>query len=515
MTCQTSLRTNLLYRSKGVNVSERFLKDLCDKTFLSLWSYPGLYRDQGKRSPTSDGKEICDLIVVFGDRILLFSDKSCQIPRAEQVDLNWSRWYRKAIQKSAEQIWGAENWIRKHPDRIFLDQQCTIRFPFKLPDSSYARFHRIVVAHDADQSNNTLSIRPDITGDDHLLLQSDGGLPFAVGQIDPQRGFVHVFGDDSLESVMSELDTVSDFVEYLDAKEELISKNLLETAASERDLLAEYRFPEPGKDQNSFPRTLKNQRLNVPMGRWDSFVNNTFRQSRISANRYSYFWDDLIEQTTSRVLDGTQYYPLTEDVLGSERILSRLAAENRFRRRSLSESWLGLVATAKNVSNSRVLRAIAPGDGVGCHYIFLLVAEELDGIEDPDKYREARRNLLTGACEVYAAKNPGVTEIIGLASELGMHEYRSEDLIFLDARQLTPENHNDALNNWAWAGFFTDGTATVVTDHEYPDPAANSLDRSFTGNLPSLPVPSSKGRDRNRPCLCGSGRKTKHCCGQS
>jgi hypothetical protein len=66
-------------KQEGTTAAERFLARLCSKSFLSLWSYPGVYRDQGKRGP-GDGKEICDLLVVFGDDIVVFSDKDCHFP---------------------------------------------------------------------------------------------------------------------------------------------------------------------------------------------------------------------------------------------------------------------------------------------------------------------------------------------------------------------------------------------------------------------------------------------------
>jgi hypothetical protein len=54
-----------LIRGKGVTPAELYLNGLCDKSFLSLWSYPGIFRDQGKTSLAGDGKEICDHLVVF------------------------------------------------------------------------------------------------------------------------------------------------------------------------------------------------------------------------------------------------------------------------------------------------------------------------------------------------------------------------------------------------------------------------------------------------------------------
>jgi hypothetical protein len=59
--------------SAGSTGSERALTKLACETFLSLWSYPNVVRDepQGKGAI---GKEIADQLVVFEDDVVLFSD---------------------------------------------------------------------------------------------------------------------------------------------------------------------------------------------------------------------------------------------------------------------------------------------------------------------------------------------------------------------------------------------------------------------------------------------------------
>lgn len=79
------LQSNAIVRSIGVTDAERYLNRLCDRTFLSLWAYPGIFRDQG------GGQEICDLLVVFGDDIIIFSDKDCEFPDSGNLDRDWSR----------------------------------------------------------------------------------------------------------------------------------------------------------------------------------------------------------------------------------------------------------------------------------------------------------------------------------------------------------------------------------------------------------------------------------------
>ena len=89
-------------RSRGSTPSEERLARLCERAFLRLWSYPSVYRNQVDGSGATQGKEVADLLVVFDDDILIFSDKDCAFPNTGNLRLDWSRWYRRAILRSAE-----------------------------------------------------------------------------------------------------------------------------------------------------------------------------------------------------------------------------------------------------------------------------------------------------------------------------------------------------------------------------------------------------------------------------
>jgi hypothetical protein len=232
-------------RRDGLTSTERYLKRLCDRSFLSLWSYPGVYRDQGRPGVSGDGKEVCDLLVVSERHIIIFSDKDCTFPNSGDLELDWKRWFKRAIHKSAEQIWGAERWIKTYPQRLFLDPACTQPFPIDLPSPSEVKFHRILVAHgvserckDALGGSGSLMIAPSILGDMHYASNKDNGIPFAIGQIGPTKGYIHVFDDTTLGIVMGMLDTITDFVTYLTKKEDFIQSDQLIIAAGEEDLLA-------------------------------------------------------------------------------------------------------------------------------------------------------------------------------------------------------------------------------------------------------------------------------------
>ena len=65
-------------------------------------------------------------------------------------------------------------------------------------------------------------------------------VPFHVGDVEPQKTFVHVLDDDSLHILMSARDTLSDFVSYLTKREKLFRGQTLISAAGEEQLLAIY-----------------------------------------------------------------------------------------------------------------------------------------------------------------------------------------------------------------------------------------------------------------------------------
>ncbi len=119
-------------RGEGYTATEQALAGFADRSFLRLWSYPNTFNDRTKSS-TGSGQEIADLMVVFGPHVLIFSDKDIAWQEDKPTGLAWSRWYKRAVASSIGQLEGAERWIDKHPDRIFVDQMCEQRLPIALP----------------------------------------------------------------------------------------------------------------------------------------------------------------------------------------------------------------------------------------------------------------------------------------------------------------------------------------------------------------------------------------------
>ena len=134
----------MIKKSKGMTFTERLLGELCEKTFLKVWAYPNLYK--------SDGKELCDVMVVFENHVFLFFDReSKKFENANQdISLQWNRWEKEVIQKQISTAEGAKRYLLSFPDKIYLDQKKETLFPISIPPNSI--IHKIIVAHGADVS---------------------------------------------------------------------------------------------------------------------------------------------------------------------------------------------------------------------------------------------------------------------------------------------------------------------------------------------------------------------------
>jgi hypothetical protein len=501
-----------IVRAYGTTTTEQYLRRLCDRTFLSLWSYANIYRDQGRRETQRQGKELCDLLVVFDNDIVIFSDKACEFPNTGNLEVDWHRWFRRAVLEGAGQIWGAERWIRTSPDRIFLNPMCTQPFPFPLPSPNRARFHRIVVAHNSSLrsrsalgGSGSLMIMPHIIGPMHLAKFAEGGIPFAVGQLDPAKGFVHVLDDISLEIVLSKLDTITDFVDYLIKKEDCIASGKLLSAAGEEELLAFYLIRTNEQGEHDFVVPADATGISITEGHWTHFDRHPQRRAQLAADQISYSWDALIEKFNKHILGGTLY--LADDPRPSyhEQGLRLLAREPRIRRRFLAKHLNELILqTSRGERRARVF--YSRNSEEPC-YVFLAFPPRVEATETTeDEYRTARRGLLHAYCMVAKLKNPQALDIVGIATESGSASPRSEDLIYLDTRVWTPEAQAEAQRLQDELALLKRGTLHAGREEEYPD-------------IPSVPIGSTIRRSgrkigRNEPCPCGSQRKYKRCCGK-
>ena len=486
-------KTNPIQKSPQATESERFVAELCGRTFLGLWSYPCVYQDKGAKQ-TGEGKELCDLLVVFENHILIISDKRCAFPSTGNSDLDWARWYRHTVLAAAKQLRGAERWIKEYPGRVFVDRQCTQRFPVRIPSSDEAMYHLIIVAHGALQRTTEtlggtggLVVTNTVVGDD-LVKQ-----PFTAGELDREKTFVHIFDDRSFPIVLESLDTIVDLVEYLGAKQALLRSPTPVLARSDEDLLAEYLPNLDLSGRRVFAVEVTDEGVIVDDGQWEQLAASGWWKHEQELNELSYVWDEMIQASATNTLDDRRWFACPHDAFSdSERILRFMAQESRVRRRTLGRMWLeGL---AKSQPGETYMRCLVPSGSEETNWIFVFVPRL--STMSYEEYRERRAAVLETECRLLKHRHPGVKHIVGIAGEAGLnHLDRSEDLIYFDARIWSDEDERTAAEIHRQRRAVS---SSIIMPAEY-----NERPAVFLHGLISHLYDS--------PCPCGSGEIYAHC----
>lgn len=430
---------------QGSTDSERYLTKLARKTFLSLWSYPNAFVDKGRHNGKGDGKELCDLLIVFGNNILIFSDKDCAYSNHSDKIVAWKRWYRSAIQESVNQLIGAERNLKYFSDRLYLDKKCTVPFPLQLPSPTEARFFLVAVtrgSYDAcvdhwnHQSSGSLMI-------DTTLIGSGGhNTPFTVGWPAGKERFVHVLDELTLDVLLGELDTPTDFVEYLVAKEQYLSTPDVEfNICGEEELYVQYALTLQDTKHTFPPIPAGVTHYVIPEGDWEHYLKSPQRAQKKAASEASYFWDDLIEHHSNFIRSGEAIVPdlASADPHQHEFVMRAMAEESRLNRRLLADSLLHVIKNNRGHCLSRIAHS---GANPNRAYVFLSVSNRFN--EKYDSYRRKRSGLLAKYLVGSRLRFENITEAIGIATDPASAKSFAQDFIYMKFTDpLTDELRND------------------------------------------------------------------------
>ena len=485
--------------SAGVTATERMLAEFCERSFLKLWSYPNPFKD--------DGHELCDLLAVFGDSVFVFFDRKKVLP--EMPDKNpqvlWDRWKRDVIDRQIKTAHGAERYIRSGRP-IFLDAKRTTPFPLAV-DPKRAVIYKIIVAHGAKEACEKSSSE-NIYGSLAISYsESDGGptRPFHI-EID-KRNPVHVLDSHNMPIVLTELNTVSDFSAYLDAKALALTKLDHLYYCGEEDLLAHYLF---NYDETSGRHVigLKHDKdingVMIGEGEWHDFIKTDVYLNTKKEDRISYFWDELIQRTCQNALNGT--LGGNSNILRGESAIYEMVREPRFYRRSLASKMLGAVERFPDRPDEftrqvTFLPSYIPNVG----YV-LLQLRAPEALRKEPGYRDKRQMLLEIACGAAKNKFSNLVKVIGIGIDAPKFAggTNAEDFILMPCENWTDEMRaHYETENEPWRFF---GTSQL-----------QQFEERVTQFIPlphndAQPVRTGKV-GRNDPCPCGSGKKFKKCHG--
>jgi hypothetical protein len=282
------------------------------------------------------------------------------------------------------------------------------------------------------------------------------GFPaFAVGDIDPNRDYVHVFDDVTLELLLTELDTITDFVGYLNQKEWFLRSGHLGNAAGEEELLGHYLTHTNGDDEHGFfspsgaEQWEPNELLCLGEGIWDHVQSHPDFLAKKSADRISYGWDSMIEDFAQYLPEGqVAYDPPEENFIFGEPALRYMALESRLSRRFLAEQIKNAVGVA--AADRTYARIIGPPlkRGTGVWYVFLQFPFiPANGAPDYEKYQRRRALMMYAYALILKCDHREVPRIIAIGMEpprWARDQLVSSDLGLLEIDVWTVEHENEA-----------------------------------------------------------------------
>ncbi|EFA3824799.1 hypothetical protein CV631_004496 [Escherichia coli] len=484
----------VINKGQGVNQTEKRLIELANSAFIGLWSYPNVYSDEGL-SKNKSGKEVCDLLVVFEDNVILFSDKDINFNEEIEVSVAWKRWFKRSITESAVQLHGAEKFLKDHHGRLFLDKKCKVPFPVKI--NRDMRFFLIAVTNNSSVPASNFFSRIAEGSSGTLMNVFSFGIkesmeqPFSIGDIYPNKTFVHVLDELSLNLLLSELDTITDFVSYLKEKERVVRSGLLRLSPGEDDTLAAYLsghgviVDEKLVPENTFVQIAENE--------WKVLKKSPQYDYYKAMKKGSVFWDEMIQRLSESILTATVGLGIENDFHSHEETVRQLAAESRVSRYHLSKAFIEkFKQVPTNRRSSRIVESI---DEKGKYYIFLFFPRD-EGLSY-EKYRLERFSCVQMYALVAKYKYSQIKKLIIIATESKDSEGRSEDVVYCKFDEpLTKDERLLAKKSMK--------EYSVLTDI-LPKPT------SYMSTFPI--VNNEKKMGRNEPCYCGSGKKFKKCHG--
>lgn len=383
------------FRQKGA-YAEKVIHDLTNKTFFVDWCYPNPQKP--------DGKELCDCLVVFDDTAIIWQIKDLKVDEHGR--------YKKAeVEKNLRQLAGAR--------RSLFD----LREPITLTNPRRG----------AEQFN------PDAIKHLHLIsvLMGEGEEPFPFVQ-EFKDHQIHVFTREFADIALSELDTLADFCNYLQAKEQIDRGKHLIVVGGEQQLLAKYL-----ENERSFKWMDQADVFYFDETNWPAFIKNPQVIAKKSADKISQGWDSLINLAHG----GSKRYEL---------VARELARPDRFTRRVLSQTFLEAYTEMRKGKHELYRRRFDIKDTTYC---FLFTSDT------GDTRRDQRRNMLQAMCFVSRGLPPFNRRVVGVSTDRDNTTY---DFCFLHMPDWTDGNEEQRKRIQAETGIFVSPRITASSEDEYP-----------------------------------------------
>lgn len=390
------------YRLRGES-GEDFVNDLASRTFLIDWCYPN--------PKLPDGKELCDLLVIFEQTAIVWQIKTLKLRADGNLDA-------RSAEKNLRQLQGARR-------QIF-----DLRAPIEITN---ARRHP--EALDSQDIGEVFLISA-LVGDSPEVL----GVPTETGGHP-----CHVLTRESVAILLNELDTISDFAAYLREKERMLANiGSIMLVGGERELLAQYIL-----HARSFSDLDGHSAVYIEDGIWEGLQQRPEYQAKKQADRISYGWDSIID--TVHLGEHPEY----------ERIARELARPNRFDRRYLSQSFYDAHLTAHRMAGPRMtFKRVSSFKATTFCFLFTD-----DGIT-----RDERKEMLEALCFVARGTHLENRTVVGIGTEMEVRPTCSYDFCLMEIDEWTQQEELQKQAIQQATGLLTNIVEKELEAHEYPDP---------------------------------------------
>ncbi|PXV61069.1 hypothetical protein CLV62_1263 [Dysgonomonas alginatilytica] len=356
--------------------SEKYVSELCEKSFLPFWSY---LSPLGKNN-----KELCDVLLICENDIVIISIKDIKVSDHPDPSVQYNRWHSKAIDGSLSQIYGAERFIES-VEEITLNNRIT---KIKLPEKKDRVIFRVAVAFGSKK--------------DFPLNTGDFG-----------NGYVHVFDEDSTFTVINELDTFPDFINYLKAKEQF-TKGKIVKVPKEVDFLALY-------IKTSLEFDYTPDTIIIDEGLWNEYTKSDEYIKWKKDIKPSYIWDEIITTLYKLHIEGKANSEKHSELEIATRAINLESRMNRIELGIVLEDML------KRNIRARMLKEQPHTN----HTYVLLRADK--------KNWESKESELQLRCFIAKKDNPNVTKIIGLTFGIDENGNDMFDLAYFYLPELNEE----------------------------------------------------------------------------
>ncbi len=411
-----------VFNEKG-SAAETLIADLCSDAFFQDFCFKNPYVGISK-----DRKELCDVLVVLGDTAIIWQIKNIKLGEN-------GHFKQSDIDKAVKQCRGAKR---------------------KLTTLGKVELTNVAGKTKTVDTNKIKNV--------YLIAAIEGGLA-EIGSFydDSDKGNVHIFFEKFTRYTTKHLNTVKDFIRYLQNKERFLAdgKGLI-LSGGEEELLAVY--INNNRTFGNMEGTNANQIfLDTEGSAAELEQDEGYKTKQELDSHWGKAWDELIRKKS----EGLPHEGDTSKPEDRDKFLAKMMSHDRFERRILGKTYVdAAVEAAKQPNNETfVYRRYCPSDGVT--YVFAFMGS-LDGDKKP------RQTMLYLAALAARKKFPQNSMVIAVVSEQDMVKNPngcSFDWVLLDAtdddlrQAITPEIADFMEKH----GFLKNPKVEAITAYEYPE----------------------------------------------